>query len=167
VELRGERVVLRTLEAGDIPRLVEIGREPGFARWWPDLDEAGLRDDLAGTSGSVTFAVTVASEVVGIVQYYEEETPDYRHAGIDIGLETAAQDKGLGTDAVRTIARYLIDERGHHRLVIDPAADNHRAIRCYETVGFRPVGRMRLYERGTDGTWHDGLLMDLLAAELT
>jgi aminoglycoside 6'-N-acetyltransferase len=25
---------------------------------------------------------------------------------------------------------------------------------------------MRSYERGADGTWHDGLLMDLLAAEL-
>ena len=26
---------------------------------------------------------------------------------------------------------------------------------------------MRRYERGRDGTWHDGLLMDLLADELT
>jgi aminoglycoside 6'-N-acetyltransferase len=25
---------------------------------------------------------------------------------------------------------------------------------------------MRQYERGPDGTWHDGLLMDLLPAEL-
>jgi aminoglycoside 6'-N-acetyltransferase len=24
---------------------------------------------------------------------------------------------------------------------------------------------MRRYERGSDGTWHDGLLMDLLAEE--
>jgi aminoglycoside 6'-N-acetyltransferase len=29
------------------------------------------------------------------------------------------------------------------------------------------VGIMRLYERGPDGTWHDGLLMDLLRDELT
>ena len=28
-----------------------------------------------------------------------------------------------------------------------------------------PVGRMRDYELGGDGTWHDGLLMDLLADE--
>ena len=56
--------------------------------------------------------------------------------------------------------------RGHHRLTIDPAADNAKAIRSYERVGFRPVGIMRRYERGLDGTWHDGLLMDLLAGEL-
>jgi aminoglycoside 6'-N-acetyltransferase len=65
------------------------------------------------------------------------------------------------------MARYLVDERGHHRLVIDPAADNVAAIRCYSSVGFRPVGVMRSYERDVDGCgWHDGLLMDLLAPEL-
>ena len=42
-----------------------------------------------------------------------------------------------------------------------------RAIRAYGKVGFRPVGAMRRYERGPDGTFHDGLLMDLLADELS
>jgi aminoglycoside 6'-N-acetyltransferase len=46
---------------------------------------------------------------------------------------------------VRTLARYLIDERGHHRLTIDPAADNAAAVRTYEKVGFRAVGLMREY----------------------
>ena len=46
-------------------------------------------------------------------------------------------------------------------MVIDPAADNEPAIRCYTAVGFQPVGRMRRYERDIDGPgWHDGLLMD-------
>jgi aminoglycoside 6'-N-acetyltransferase len=35
----------------------------------------------------------------------------------------------------------------------------------YEKVGFRPVGRMRQYQRMGDGTWADGLLMELLADE--
>jgi aminoglycoside 6'-N-acetyltransferase len=58
-----------------------------------------------------------------------------------------------------------VDDKGFHRLVIDPAADNVAAIRCYEKVGFKPVGIMRQYERDDHG-WHDGLLMDLVAAEL-
>src|SRR6185295_11085520 len=41
------------------------------------------------------------------------------------------------------------------------------AITGYRKVGFRPVGVMRQYERGPEGEWHDGLLMDLLAGELT
>ena len=74
---------------------------------------------------------------------------------------------GLGQDVVRTVARWLIEERGHHRVTIDPSAANERAIAAYRRVGFRVVGIMRRYERGPDGTWHDGLLLDLLADELT
>jgi aminoglycoside 6'-N-acetyltransferase len=51
-------------------------------------------------------------------------------------------------------------------VVIDPAVDNARAIRCYERVGFRRVGVMRRYERGGHGAWHDNLLLDLLADEI-
>lgn len=101
-----------------------------------------------------------------MIQWYAEEEPDYRHAGIDLFLDPAVHGRGLGTDAVRTLARHLVDVHGYHRLIIDPAADNIAAIRCYTKVGFRPVGIMRQYERGPDGTWHDGLLMDLLATEL-
>jgi len=45
-------------------------------------------------------------------------------------------------------------------------ADNAAAIRCYSKVGFKTVGIRRRSERGNDRTWHDGLLMDLLAEEL-
>jgi hypothetical protein len=76
------------------------------------------------------------------------------------------------TGAGRRPGRRPDPVRGGHgpadRLVIDPATANDAAIRCYNAVGFRPVGVMRAYERDTDGDgWHDGLLMDLLAAELT
>jgi aminoglycoside 6'-N-acetyltransferase len=101
-----------------------------------------------------------------MVQYGEEADPDYRHASIDIFIAPAVHGRGLGRDAVATLARHLMAERGHHRLVIDPAADNEAAIRCYAAVGFRPVGIMRQYERDASGEWHDGLLMDLLDGEL-
>lgn len=68
-------------------------------------------------------------------------------------------------DALRTLAQHLFDQ-GHHRLTIDPAAHNPRAIAAYAKVGFRPVGAMRQYERAPEGTWHDGPLMDLLPGEL-
>ena len=104
--------------------------------------------------------------VIGYIQAVEETEPDFRHAGIDLFLRTDVQGRGLGPDAIRTLAAWLIDERGHHRLTIDPAADNARAIAAYAKVGFRPVGRMRQYQRMRDGRWVDALLMDLLAAEL-
>ena len=112
------------------------------------------------------FAILADDAVVGYIQYGEESDPDYRHASIDVSLAERWQGRGLGSDAVRTLATWLVRERGHHRVTIDPAADNAPAIRAYEKAGFRPVGIMRAYELGPDGTWHDGLLMDLLAGEL-
>ena len=113
------------------------------------------------------FVVEVDGDVIGAIQYGEEADPMYRHASIDIFLTTARHRQGLGSDAIRTLAAYLFDERGHHRLTIDPAADNLAAIAAYESVGFRHVGIMRDYERGPDGTWHDGALMDMLAGEIS
>ena len=81
------------------------------------------------------------------------------------GSDDEAIALAIDTDAVRTLTRYLIAERGHHRLTIDPAADNATAIRAYKKVGFRTVGVMREYWRSPDGKWQDGLLMDLLSRE--
>lgn len=107
-------------------------------------------------------------EIIGAIQFAEENDPEFRHAGIDIFLTARRHGKGLGTDAVRTLARWLVRERGHHRLTIDPAAANTVAIRSYRKVGFKPVGIMRAYWRNhRTGVWEDGLLMDLLAEELT
>jgi aminoglycoside 6'-N-acetyltransferase len=112
------------------------------------------------------FVIEVGSEVIGAIQYGEEDDPMYRHANIDIFVTTARHRQGFGSEAIRVLARYLIAERGHHRLTIDPALDNQAAIRAYEKVGFRRVGVMRSYERGPDGTWHDGLLMEMLSDDL-
>lgn len=165
--LRGARVVLRPLVAADRDALLDVLRDPSVVAIWDTRGPEHSADELlAGDTGWTVWAIEVDGEFAGSIQATEEPDVDYRHAGIDIFLSTRFQGRGLGTDALRTLARYLIEVRGHHRLTIDPAASNQRAIRTYERVGFRRVGIMRQYERGKDGTYHDGLLMDLLAGEL-
>jgi aminoglycoside 6'-N-acetyltransferase len=158
--------VLRPLTEADLPALAAIQAQPSVAARWGEPNDADLRAKQDGTEGVVAYAIELEGDVVGLIEYQEEDDPMYRRAGIDIFLSEDVQGRGLGTDAVRTLARYLVHDRGHHRLTIDPAADNVAAIRAYEKVGFRPVGVMRQYERLPGGDWHDGLLMDLLADEL-
>lgn len=162
MELHGDRVVLRSLAEADVRALAELGGDPEVARWWAGIDDAYLREELAA---GLTFAILVDGEIAGMIQFYEELDDEFRHAGMDLFLGTQFQDRGLGTDAVRTMARYLVRARGHHRLIIDPAVANTRAIAAYAKAGFRPVGVMRQYERQAGGPWHDGLLMDLLRDE--
>lgn len=165
--LHGTQVTLRPIREDDVERLAAILAEPKVARWWPHYDIDRVRRDLLEAKDTHVFAVEVDGEVVGSIQYVEEPAPDYRHASIDVFLHPDWHGKGLGTDAVRTLARHLIHDRGHHRLAIDPAADNEQAIRTYRRVGFREVGVMREYERNEGGRWQDCLLMDLLKRDLT
>ena len=165
--LRGSRVLLRPGTEADAPVVLGIRGEPEVRRWWrspPPLEE--LTAELLGNDDDVQFVIVVDGEVAGLVQYGEETDPDYRHASIDVFLSARVHGRGLGTETVAVLAAYLIDVRGHHRLTIDPAAANSAAIRAYSKAGFRPVGLLRRYERGEDGEWHDGLLMDLLAGDL-
>jgi aminoglycoside 6'-N-acetyltransferase len=164
--LRGERVVLRPLRLADAPRLAELGREPAVARWWPGITVEELVEKAEGRDDAVAFTIELDAEPIGLAQYWEEDDPEFRHAGLDLFLGTEFHGRGLGADTVRTLARHLVSDREHHRLVIDPALANERAIRCYERVGFRRVGVLRRYQRFPDGTWHDGLLLDLLAEDL-
>ena len=167
MELRGRHVTLRPTAPRDAPTLAAILTEPEVARWWGDFDlERVVAELIVGEPNESPYVIEQDGVAIGYIQAVEENEPDFRSAGIDLFLRTDAQGRGLGPDAIRTLAAYLVDERGHHRLTIDPAADNERAIAAYAKIGFRPVGRMRQYQRLRDGRWVDALLMDLLADEL-
>ena len=151
--------MLRPLQAADVPELTRIIDTPAVARWW---------DDGAPWEESDATMLTIVAEdrIAGLIQYAEELDRKYRHASIDIFVDPALHGRGIGTEAIRQLARHLIEERGHHRITIDPAAANMQAIRAYEKAGFRHVGRRR------DALLHGGrrfdeVLMDAVPGDLT
>lgn len=164
--LHGTQVLLRPITADDVDPLTAILSQEEVSRWWGRYDTARVENDLLNATDMVVYTIEADGEVVGSIQYHEEPAPDYRHAGLDLFISAKRHGQGLGSDAVRTVARHLVHDRGHHRLVIDPQVTNEAAIRCYERVGFRKVGLMRSYERGPDGEWHDCLMLELLKGEL-
>ena len=128
-------------------------------RWWDALEGDF---PLADEPDAERSAIVVGGAAVGMVQWSEELEPKYRSASIDIFVSATHHGLGVGTAAVRLAVEALC-ARGHHRITIDPAAENAAAIRCYEKAGFARVGRMRLAERDADGRgWHDVLLMELV-----
>lgn len=166
--LQTKRVTLRPLREDDLDKLEQIVSIPAVAQWWGEItDREKLRHDLRcdDEDDSGAFSLELEDEIGGWLGVWEENEPGYRHGGLDIMLAPSVQGRGIGPEALRAAIRWLIEERGHHRVTIDPARANERAVRAYESVGFRPVGVMRQYERDPAGGWRDGLLMDLLAEE--
>ena len=164
----GIRPLAQPPHAGDT--VPGTGRAAPHAPVSPPGGSAGLGSAGGVSVGRVAdepeatrFTIHHEGEIAGMVQFGEDLEPKYRHASIDIFVAPAHQGRGVCTESIRLVVDHLLGERGHHRITIDPAADNAAAIACYAKVGFRPVGVMRLAERDADGRgWHDSLMMELV-----
>lgn len=159
-DLQGDRVVLRPLAADDAPALRTMRSTPEVAAWWGPLeDDFPFGDDPDATR----FTIRRDGALAGLIQFGEEPEPMYRHAWIDLFVDPRQGRRGIGTDAIATLVRHLIEDRGHHRITIDPALDNVAAVGCYEKAGFRRVGVMHAAERDpASGRWRDALMMELV-----
>ena len=154
----GPDLTLRPLAEADVPELARIIATPEVARWW---DDGAPWEEPDAT----LLTIVVDGAIAGLIQYDEELDPKYRHAGIDIFVDPARHNQGIGTAAMGQLLHTLNSEHGYHRVILDPAVDNERAIRSYEKAGFRRVGVMHRYERDmATREWHDGLLMELIGA---
>ena len=159
--MREGSVALRPMERRDAEALVAIHERPEVRAWWgAPLEGFPFEDDDANR-----LTVLVDDRVAGLIQFYEEDDPAFRHASIDVFLDPAVTGRGHGTTAIRLLIRHLLDERGHHRITIDPAVDNHAAVRSYEKAGFRRVGTLEAAWRDEGGRWRDLLLMELVDRE--
>ena len=113
--LRGDRVTLRPATDADEPIFGAILREPEVEAWWGLYPPERVRADLFDDDETTTFAVELDGTVIGLITAWEEDSPNYRHAGIDIALSAAHHAEGLGSEAVSVLARHLFEDGGHHR----------------------------------------------------
>ena len=151
--MRDGDLELRRFEHADAPAVEALFGEPEVRRWWADGDY-----DRDGG-----WVAEVDGRFAGWVQYVEEPYPWYPSVALDIALTSDLHGRGYGRRALKLAIEHFV-AKGHHRFTIDPDPANERAVRCYEAVGFKPVGILRKCER-RDEAWHDALLMDLLASE--
>lgn len=74
------------------------------------------------------------------------------------------RERGLGTEAIRTLLHYAFGELGLNRVGLSVFDFNELAISAYEKLGFREEGRLsKAIQR--DGSFHDAILMRVLVSE--
>ena len=173
--LQGERVRLRPLQIDDAAAFQswindpEVQRLAGGRGWQFSLpaQEDYVRARLANDREhgvALTIEVTDiegAPRLIGNLELRRLEAVERRG---EIGIMTGDREfwsRGYGEDAMRTICRYGFHDLDLHRLELNVAAFNTRALRCYEKVGFTIEGRLRDH-RYVAGRYYDTLLMGLL-----
>lgn len=90
---------------------------------------------------------------VGYLQFYPANVKEYAFEengkvyALDLFIgEPEYWGRGIGTNFVRLLLRYLFEQIGADWVVIDPHVDNTRAVRAYEKAGFRKVKILREHE---------------------
>jgi RimJ/RimL family protein N-acetyltransferase len=73
-------------------------------------------------------------QVIGSLTLREIDRRRSARLGITLGADFVSQ--GYGTEALRRFLDYYFDILGFERILLDVAAINQRAIRCYQHLGF-------------------------------
>lgn len=122
-------------------------------------------------AGKVPCLIEFLQRPVGYLQFCAlrpDEYLEYGYSqnetiyGLDLFIgETALWGCGLGRRAICCTLIYLFNEFGATRVVLDPHADNLRAIHSYTAAGFRKIKLLPRHE------CHEGHLVDCWLMEAT
>ena len=148
--LLGARVIIRPLTRGDLRVMSGWPRfqDPLYRLFdWPKRSAAS--DDLwfyqlVRDRARVYYAVENEShELIGRISL--REIDGHRSARLGIGFGPDFVGQGYGTEALQIFLEHYFRDLGFERLVLDVAAVNERAVRCYEQCGFSLVGSRYQY----------------------
>jgi RimJ/RimL family protein N-acetyltransferase len=171
--IEGDRVGLRPIGEDDLPLLRRWFDDKETMRHWgvgaPMVRPNAFVEDLHGRFARFDHAGYFMIEPldgtpIGRIEF-ERLSTRTRSAEVMVLIgDPSARGKGLGTDAMVALLRYLFHERNLHRVMLTVLAWNERAVRSYEKVGFGVEGRLRddVY---LQGRYHDQLVMGILRPE--
>ena len=129
-----------------------------------EAEQEAIREILEDNSHVFSIVDAETDELVGRCMLFRVDPVNGKAMlGIVIG-ERDYWDQGYGQEAVRLLLDYAFNLLNLNSVMLGTFAFNERAIRCYEKVGFKPIGRQR-EARIIAGEKYDLILMDILSDE--
>lgn len=171
----GKRVTLRPFRPEDLPALCVWHDDADVMRYWGDrspiLAAHAFEADLAPNGRFTQFGADgyfcmcdESGRAIGRIDYEGFKLPE-RAAELSILIgEKGAWSKGYGSEALTLLLEWLFNDRGAHRVWLEVFAENTRAQRAYENVGFVREGTLRETWL-MDGRWHDEHVYGMLRRE--
>jgi RimJ/RimL family protein N-acetyltransferase len=169
--LQGERVRLRPVQPGDLPKFAEWLGDPEVRRWLAALNEAPtLQDevewyeDSRANPDNVLWSIeTLDGRLIGTTEL--RVTPYARRAELGIAIQDKTQwNRGYGTETIRLLLEYGFEDLQLNRIELTVDEQNARGRRCYEKCGFTEEGLLRQH-RLVDGQFGNTVMMSILRSE--
>lgn len=170
--LIGRDVYLRPFESADLPLVQGWANDPEIRALTGEvlpMGEAGASEFMERVRTDrdrVWFAVVLKERdkvigEAGLLRMFHA----WRATDLTIILgDRSAWGRGYGTQAIHLLLDFAFGYLSLHRVSLGVVGFNERALRFYESVGFRREGVQRdgyFY----DGRYHDFIMMSLLAEE--
>ncbi len=172
--MTGENVHLARLRRENLPQIIrpfanlELTTYIGGRGWTASEAEQAewLDKNLKNPADGMLFGIYDFGET--LIGGVDLRGIDYRTGTAELGIalyEPEIWGGGYGSEAVRLICQYGAFHLGLHNIMLKVFGFNVRAIRAYEKVGFREIGRRREAVRLGQERF-DEVYMDLLTSTL-
>ncbi|MEX2459057.1 MAG: GNAT family protein [Actinomycetota bacterium] len=153
--MRGRRVLIRPYRPEELEAVVASFRSfDRFVQPWGPPPRPKLRRRVLRSGrlwrGRVVMAIEWRGRLVGEIQTYRHSTIPPDTLGLGIALfDGKDRGRGLGTDAVRTFTRWILDNGLAERIEAGTRPKNRAMRRVFAKLGWRSLGQAK--ERGV--TW--------------
>lgn len=170
-----ERLVIRRLEAADLPALlayrsdVELARYQSWEALTPEQGRALIAEmaveEPGAPGGGFQFAVALRAGggLIGDV-FFKLLDHDERQGEIGYTLARAYHGRGYATEAVRAVLGYAFEALGLHRVIAQVDCANTPSVALLERLGMRREGHF-LQHYWQKGAWRDEYLYAMLQAD--
>jgi putative acetyltransferase len=166
----GRTVLIREFRMEDKEKLIEMysSLSSEAVRWgMPPYTREAIERWLSNLQDLIVLVAIFDDKIIGHAHIHKFPRPRRRGTGdLIIYLHQDLHNVGLGT-AMLTRLIELAKKEGLHRIGLSVIADNKRAIRLYQKLGFEIEGAMRDAYFGEDGEYHDELVMGLILTSST
>jgi ribosomal protein S18 acetylase RimI-like enzyme len=153
----------RPATLADIAAVMAIERSPDYELYVARSDEDGHRAMLASASHAYRVGIGQSGAVEAFAVLRGLGDP---HLNLYLQrIAVARPGQGLGTAFLGLVLDEAFGSLGAERFHLDCFADNLRAQRSYEKLGFSRDGVMRGAYRLADGTRKDLVIMAILRSE--
>ena len=145
MRLETERLILRDMVRSDLDQMqrwrphADPLSTTWNTRWHSSADmDSWLSRYMRDDSRSVYAIALHDAQIIGRLSL--RHIYSGQHAVLGIALGTDWMGQGYGTEAIRAFMPYYFYTMGFRVLLLDVAALNVRAVRCYQKVGFVTTG---------------------------
>lgn len=156
-------LILRRAAAADLEAIMSIERGPGFEAFVSRSSLARHEAMLASGDFAYFVGTDASGAVVAFAILRDLEDP---HGNLYLQRVAVREPgEGVGVAFLRELVDWAFRETSAHRFWLSCFADNSRARRAYEKLGFTRDGVLREAYRAPDGRRLDLTMMALLRGE--